>query len=34
MPDELYIDGIGNVAITGMVIRFDLMALDRSQRDD
>lgn len=34
MSDELYVDGIGDVAITGMVIRLDLVALDRSQRDD
>ena len=34
MTEEIYIDGIGNVAITGMVIRFDLMVLDPSQRYD
>ena len=34
MTEEVYIDSIGNVAITGMVIRFDLLALDPSQRDD
>ena len=34
MSEELYVDGIGNISITGMVIRFDLMALDTSQRDD
>jgi len=34
MADELYVDGIGNVAITGMVIRFDLMAIDTSRRDE
>ncbi|HSG94174.1 MAG TPA: hypothetical protein VLA28_01550 [Afifellaceae bacterium] len=34
MSEELFADGIGNIAVTGMVIRFDLMALDRSQRDD
>ncbi len=34
MSEELYVDGVGDVVITGMVIRFDLMALDPSQRDD
>lgn len=34
MSDELFADGIGNIAISGMVIRFDLMALDRSKQDD
>ena len=34
MSDELFVDGIGNVAITGMVIRFDLMAIDRSKQAD
>ena len=34
MSEELYIDSIGDVVVTGMVIRFDLMALDPSQRDD
>lgn len=34
MSEELYIDGIGDVVITGMVIRFDLMVLDPSKRDD
>ena len=34
MSEELFVDGIGNVVITGMVIRFDLMALDLSKKDD
>lgn len=34
MSEELYIDRIGDVVITGMVIRFNLMAIDPTQRDD
>lgn len=33
MADEKFIDGIGNIAITGMVVRFDMLALDPSIRD-
>lgn len=33
MADEKFVDGIGNIGITGMVVRFDMLALDPSIRD-
>ena len=33
MVDERFVDAIGNIGITGMVVRFDLLALDPIVRD-
>lgn len=32
MVDEKYIDGIGEIVATGMVVRFDLLAIDPTTR--
>ena len=34
MSDELFVDGVGEVIITGMVVRIDLMAFDTSERNE
>ena len=34
MSEELFVDGIGEVVITGMVVRIDFMTLDPSKRDE
>ena len=33
MPDEVFADRIGAIAVTGGVVRFDLLALDPSSPD-
>lgn len=33
MTTELYVDGVGEVVITGTVVRIDLMAFETSDRD-
>ena len=33
MTAELYVDGVGEVVITGTVVRIDLMAFETSERD-
>ncbi|RDJ03365.1 hypothetical protein B5K05_26405 [Rhizobium phaseoli] len=33
MSDELYADGIGEITITGTIVRIDLMSLSATDRD-
>jgi hypothetical protein len=33
MADELYADGIGEITVTGTIVRIDLMSLSPSERD-
>ena len=34
MSDELFVDGVGEVVITGMVVRIDLVAFNTSDRNE
>ena len=34
MSNELYADGIGEITITGTIVRIDLMSLSATDRDD
>ncbi|WDR06219.1 hypothetical protein PSQ90_01795 [Devosia rhodophyticola] len=34
MRDELYADAIGEITVTGTVVRIDLVSLSATQRDD
>lgn len=33
MAEEKFVDGIGEISISGMVVRFDMLALDPSIKD-
>ncbi|MBD0415490.1 hypothetical protein [Oryzicola mucosus] len=34
MANELYADGIGEITITGSIVRIDFMSLSETERDD
>jgi hypothetical protein len=34
MTQELYADGIGEITVTGSIVRIDLMSLSATERDD
>ncbi|NGN43857.1 hypothetical protein G6N74_22585 [Mesorhizobium sp. CGMCC 1.15528] len=34
MSNELYADGIGEITVTGTIVRIDLMSLSATERDD
>jgi hypothetical protein len=34
MRDELYADGIGEITVTGSIIRIDMVSLSATERDD
>ena len=34
MTQELYADGIGEITVTGSIVRIDMMSLSATERDD